>query len=482
MNFFKRKKVLYYLLFLLLVIDLGYSFWQHQAKSLDGDMAWNALPAADVKTVLDNPLGFKAIAQDTNYVNPNRFFCHWFNQQYILKAPLFFQNWFSPIDSVYISMGLARTITQLFLLVLLGMFINKSYKFWKFNGLLAMFIVAGFFQTNGFNKQIGMIDESSTYVFFYATSFVFLLIYLFPFVHQVFFKKSSSIPFIVKIFWPFLALVVSLSGPLNTGVALIFILLVIVHQFRKLYRKNPQFISKPWMIFKKLPVAIYFYLLPLGVFSLYSLYLGKYNSLTIESELPLLELYGKMIEGVIPIFFSNEGFFILFLIILVNYFLIKRGRYKSTILLTINWLLIFCLLYVLLLPFGGYRDYRPYLIRNDTLLPVIYSLVFMVGSSSLFLLLNMKAKKGVYIMFVLGFVFFFTKLDNEGFNNNECEKRALIHASKTNQKVMELNTDCAPIGWELFRFPEESTLQSKLMKHWNITEKEVLFWNKDSKE
>ena len=82
----------------------------------------------------------------------------------------------------------------------------------------------------------------------------------------------------------------------------------------------------------------------------------------------------------------------------------------------------------------------------------------------------------------MGFVFFFTKLDNEGFNNNECEKRALIHASKTNQKVMELNTDCAPIGWELFRFPEESTLQSKLMKHWNITEKEVLFWNKDSKE
>ncbi len=74
-----NKTLIFIGLLLLLLADFGYSFWQHQAKALDGDMAWNSIPDDDLIPVLENPFGTKAILEGDTYVNPNKFFCHWFN-------------------------------------------------------------------------------------------------------------------------------------------------------------------------------------------------------------------------------------------------------------------------------------------------------------------------------------------------------------------------------------------------------------------
>lgn len=477
-----NKTLISIVLLLLLLADVGYSFWQHQAKALDGDMAWNSIPDDDLIPVLENPFGTKAILEGDTYVNPNKFFCHWFNQFYLLHAPLWLQQWFSPIESVYMAMGIARTLIQIALVILLAMFISKSYRFWTIQGLTAMFLVVSLFQTNGYYRQMAIIDESTTYVFFYALPFVFLLIYILPFVRQTYWKRGGSIPILVKITWIPLAFVVCLSGPLNPGVALVFVLLVVLKYVIETGRNQLSETGRITIrrVISSVPSHFYFYLLPLVLLAIYSLYLGSYNSLSIQSKQPLGALYQKIAAGIYPIFLSTPAFLVLFSFIGLNLLLIGRkssNLYSFRFVELFMWLLLFCVTYIVLLPFGGYRDYRPFVIRNDTLLPVTMMFIYYFGASTFYLVRELAKGKILYLLLVGGFIFFYTKMDNENFDKNECEKKALYKMAQSTEFAVNLNDNCAPLGWFLSRDLEESKLNAKLLKHWNITTKEVLYCN-----
>lgn len=97
---------------IILLADIGYSFLQHLAQPLDGDMAWNIVPANDVKPIFKSPFGLEAILKNKTYPNPNRFFCHWIFREYFLSAPLFLQKFVDPIDSIYLSCAISKTIIQ----------------------------------------------------------------------------------------------------------------------------------------------------------------------------------------------------------------------------------------------------------------------------------------------------------------------------------------------------------------------------------
>ena len=84
-----NRQIIYCILLLLLLADLGYSFAQHLSQPLDGDMAWNIVPGDDVKPILESPLGTGVILANKSYPNPNRFFCHYFMREYFVTIPLF---------------------------------------------------------------------------------------------------------------------------------------------------------------------------------------------------------------------------------------------------------------------------------------------------------------------------------------------------------------------------------------------------------
>jgi hypothetical protein len=52
-----RKEIIYFVLLVLTLSDVGYSFLQHYNTPFDGDMAGGIVPAEDVKPVLESPLG-----------------------------------------------------------------------------------------------------------------------------------------------------------------------------------------------------------------------------------------------------------------------------------------------------------------------------------------------------------------------------------------------------------------------------------------
>jgi len=69
-----KKYLLFALLYVFLLGDTIYSFFEYYYAPIDGDLATGVIPSPDVQKVLDDPLGFKMLKSNEKKVNPNRFF------------------------------------------------------------------------------------------------------------------------------------------------------------------------------------------------------------------------------------------------------------------------------------------------------------------------------------------------------------------------------------------------------------------------
>ncbi|MCK5822731.1 MAG: hypothetical protein KAG95_01925 [Bacteroidales bacterium] len=478
------KHIIYLFLFLLLLTDLSYSFVQHLSQPLDGDMAWNIIPSNDVKPILENPLGINAILKDKTYANPNRFFCHWSFREYFLSAPLFLQNFTEPINSIYLSCAISKIIIQIILIILLAMAISGTNNILKMDFIIAAILVSPLFQTNGYRTYMGIIDPSITYTFFYALPCAILLLYFSPFIRQFYHKKNLSSKIFFKILWLPLSIIVCLSGPLNPGIVLVFSMLLMLSNIRTNYLNlNQAGITKKIIsATKMIPANYWFFLVPVSLLSFYSLFLGRYNSITISTLIPLREMYLKLPQGIYYQFTQKLGFPVLFIILTINTIIINK-KFKTQegkkILNIFKWIGIFSLCYILLLPLGGYREYRPNILRYDTIMPITLSLIFIFGSSTLFLLKSLSKKQKIwYVPVIFIVLLIYTNADKAKFNNNKCEKIALKEISESKNSIVELHNDCNVLSWDKVTEAENSDLNAQLLNIWGITKEKKLYYNK----
>lgn len=476
-----KKQIIYSILLLILLADLGYSFAQHYSQPLDGDMAWNIVPAEDVKPILESPLGIGVLLKDQSYPNPNRFFCHYAMKEYFEVIPLFLQKFVKPIDSVYLSCALVKTLIQLILIILLAMAITGTINLFKIDFLIAAILIAPLFQTEGYQSYMGIIDRSPTYTFFYALPITLLLLYFSPFILLYYHKKKPTLQLLIYLLWIPIAIVICLSGPLNPGVVLIFSLLLFLGNINKNYIQSnqPDIFKRILISIYRIPKNYWFYLLPICMFSLYSLYIGRYNSNNIN--IPLSELYSRLPAGIYYPLTKKLGFPVLFLVIALNHFIISRN-YKTVegekILNIFKWIGIFALLYILLLPLGGYRDYRPNVIRYDTIMPITISLIYIFGISTLFLFKNLTDnQKKWYLPIILGVLLLFIINDEPQFDKNKYERIALKEISESECNIVRLQGDCDVLSWQKTLKPEDSQLNARLLIIWKVTKEKRLFYN-----
>ncbi len=467
-----KQKILYWLLLTFLLIDISYSFLQHLYKPLDGDMAWNIVPSPDVQPVLENPFGTETILKNKQYANPNRFFCHWIFRKYFISVPVYLQKFTEPIKSVYLSSAIAKTLMQIALITLLAMIISGTMNVLKIDFMIAAVLVTPFFQTNGYQSHIGIIDPCPTYAFFYALPAVFLLLYFLPLIFKTYHEKKYLANTFFAIICIPLAVIVCLSGPLNPGVVLIVALLMlfaIVRRSRSVYANT-------------IPKNYWLYLLPISILAAYSLYIGSYNSITIANHIPLRELYSRIPMGIFYQVTSKLGWPLLLLILSINIILICK-RYKTTegkkIVEIFKWVGVFALLYILLLPLGGYRAYRPNVLRYDTILPITLSMIIVFGLSTVFLYKNMNFKeKKWYAPLILTILLMFTLADEPRLDNNECERQALKEIANSQDTLVELHNDCNVLSWEKITDPNQSELNAQLLNLWGITKTQKLYYSK----
>lgn len=466
------KKVINYMLLMLLLADLTYSFMQHISMPLDGDMAGGIVPAQDVKPILNDPFGISVLTKNAVYPNPNRFFAHWTYFNYFNQVPICLQNFVSPVQSVYLSSAIAKIVIQFMFIVVLAIYITGRSHIFNSDFLLASILIVPLLQTNGYRSYMGIIDPSITYTFFYALPCLALLWYYLPFYFDTLYGSAKLKSLFAKFLVFVLCIFVVFNGALNPGIILTISLLIGINCFLKTDQKislSHRFLKS----FKMLPKSHLIFYVIISLLSLYSLYIGKNNAIFIGETVSIGERYARVPLGLIIMISQKLGYPILLLLIGFNIFLLKRNPQfddgkKS--LRVFGWMVLFSLLYMMLLPLGGYKDYRPNILRYDTMMPVTIGLIFMYSKSSFIIIKNLSGNfKFLYVLIIALFSVVFTNADKPEFDKNSCEKSALLKISISKNKTVFIESNCTILSWSKITNPANSELNGQLLKKWKIT-------------
>ena len=461
--------------------DLTYSFLEFYHTPLYGDMEGGILPAKDVQEIFNDPTGIKAIITNKEHVNPNRFFSHFLFMEYFRNVPMLLQHFFEPITSVYLSCALAKILVQFFLIYLLTTTISNERNILNHKFLIVASLISPLFQTHGYWSRMGIIDISTAYTFFYAIPLLFLILFIKPLYQKLY--NLDNKPFGKKLFYLIpLVFILPLSGPLIPGIILIFPALLFIYYIID-FRKHSNHSSNTIHLFlKEIPKDVLFIILSISLLSLYSLFLKSYDSNYDSASIPLIERYLKLPAGLYSQITHSFGIPLMLAIIGINLIIIDK-KFKTNeaekIIRTAKWIGLFSVIYILLLPLGGYRPYRPTIIRYDTFMPVTICLFFVLGTTTYFLYGKMESKK--YWMFIITSMLVYTFADNSKLDENKCEIQALKNISNSPEKVVELSDDCNIMSWDKITDYKNSELKSELLLFWNITNEKKLFYQKDSR-
>jgi hypothetical protein len=478
------KRILYPALLLFICADLVYSFMQHYHCSLDGDMASIILPGENYRSVMKDPLGLSVLLENKVYASPNRFFAHQTMSGYFKTVPLLLQGVLPPIDSVYAACAFAKTAIQLLILFLFAACITGISNPLKKEFILAAALITPLFQTYGYAGEMGIILHSITYTFFYSLPCALLMLFFLPFFNRYYHNKAARLHPVQYFVLFILVWVLTFNGPVVTGVVTIVCPMVLFYQWLVNYRAATEgsFSARAWCAVRSIPFPVLFFGTLLILLSGYSLWLGRNSSENLSYTLSLAERYKRIPHGLFEMMTNKLGLPLLILIIVVNMIVVHKvcrraEQQKLSRLLT--GFVLFALSYILLLPLGGYRIYRPDIVRFDTMMPVIIGMVLLYGCTSFFILKNISPKfKKVYASFIIVALFIYTVADAPTFGNNSCERQALTVLSHSEEGIVFLEYDCTVMEWEKIHDPQLTRLNSELLQLFGITKKKILYYQR----
>lgn len=477
----RKEKLLVLFLILFLLGDLTYSFVEYYFTPIDGDLTSGVAFNEHIQKIFDDPFGFKMLLSGDNHINPNRFFSHIFHKEYMQAVPLWLQNFTDPITSVYLSCALLKMFVHLLFLFILGGLISGTYNILKKSFLIVMVLLVPFIQINGYWGHMGINDRATTYVFFFALPLVLLLAFLTS-IYRIAYLKVIPNPGLPKFILSLItAVVLPLSGPLVPGVVLIVCFMVFVYYFQNLSQEaGLSFPGKMVKVFLKTPRSIYIFLIPIAVVSLYSLFLGRFDSNFQELKIPVSERYLILPLGIYYQITQSLGVPLLLLIIAVNVFLIKRFTRTNDgvkIVGTLRWIGLFALIYLLLLPLGGYRPYRPNILRYDTFIPITITLIYFYGNSTYFLINNLPGRSlkyyGVFLFALFAIYMNSDRIETEKYR---FERQCIESLVKSPNEVTKLPATFNVMSWYPLTDPKQSESNAKMLKFWNITKEKKLYY------
>ena len=473
----KRPKLLL-LLVLAVLVSLTLTYIRNYHLRLDGDIAAIVIPRADYAHVLHDPFGWAVLKYNSIYAGPNRFFAHAAMILYFRHVPLLLQKVMEPVASLYAAMALFNVGVQALLLYVMGWYATGIRRLTSWRLWLGMALMLPFFQTTGYNQQMAIMDNSVTYNFFYPLPLTMLLVLLWPLYRAVRRQEPLRLPALHLVAMLLLGVVLAFNGPIITGTVLVLLLGVGVH-----------LVSQRW----RLPAGQWLQGLPwqavllwswLGVLCLYSLFIGRNNSENLMATLPLGARYLLVPQGVWEELTSKLGLPLLVLGCIANVQLICRllppAAEGQRIGLVLRYLGLFALVYVALLPLGGYRNYRPLILRHDSIVQITVGLIGFYGLSGTYLLTHLRGRAlRWYAVGVVAITLIFTNADRKIItnNNNQSERQALALLAQAGSKpVVQLPEKCTVMSWEPITNPNESLTNAELLEYWGITRGQKLYY------
>jgi hypothetical protein len=462
------KKLIIALLGLFVLYDVCRSFNQHLHMPLDGDMALIVLPAEVFKATMKQPFGINAAIYGQRYHATNRAFAHWTMCLYFKTVPFAFQLFSSPLDSIYLSAALAKILFQILICYMLARYAAAgSFRFSDL--IISMAILTPLFQTGGFNKYMGIIDQSITYSFFYALPVGLLLVFFFPFYRYFMLGEALNFSVPKHLLWLLFMVFLSFNGPLTCAIATVAIGCTVGFWF--FCRISG----------KKLPGmdgVVRNYLILFGLLAAYSLYVGTYNVENFSTPMPVNERYLNMLAGLQQIFFGNVAIPLLVVLMTLNAIILKKVAAKTGILRIAIPIIIFCLIYILLLPLGGYRIYRPNILRNDTAIPILICCFFILALSTRRVLEGEFKLKKMYVFLLCALLLFFHFSDSHISANNKSEKKAILEIVASEKHTVVIYDYCTIMGYKPITDSLESSLNTELLQYWGVLDRHKLYYQK----
>ncbi len=473
-NFFKhitKNRLFIICAGIFLIGDFAFSFIQYYNAPLQGDLAGHVLPDKLIQPVFDDPFGFKMLFTGETHSNPNRFFAHWAVAKYFQHFPLWLQNFTNPINSVYLSSAIAKLVIQLLFVYLLAFFTSGTPNPSQKNFLIVAAIIHHYSRFMVVDRM-GIVDKSIVYTFFYALPIVILMLFFLPIFNRIIHNKKITL--LHYLYMIPLIVILPLTGPLMPAVILIVSFLIFLNLFIQSEKRNLI------IYLKSAPISLYIVLIPTSLWSLYSLFLGFYNSNYSGEMISLAERFSRLPEGIFSQLFHSLGFPLMLLFIGINTWFIKRiNNPKGKILIrTLIWIGIFALIYTILLPFGGYRPYRPKIIRYDTFMPVTVALMYYFGASTYILIKHLtRIHKHKYLPALLLCLLIFTIADFKGIGRNLCERAALEKMANSEEKIVSIPNGCFVLDWSNEFDYTKSEKKAELIYYWKITREPKFFYN-----
>lgn len=475
------KKREYYLFIVMILFIAGhfiFSFIQYYHSPLSGDIDGGVLHNEVIEKIFNDPLGLQSIKTGEKHVNPNRFFSHFLLSKYFKNVPHWLQNFVDPISSVYLACALLKIIVQAFFIYAIAALISGTNNPLHKNFIVSSALIVPLFQVYGYWSRMGIVDKSIAYTFFYALPLVLFMLFFLPF-----FQKLINLKGFRTIHYFILApliIVLPFSGPLIPALSIITtLLLFLYYSFTSGGKGIIQFL-------KKFPPPFYLLLIPLVIMSLYSLFLGTFYDSNYQSDtLPIAERFSRLPYGLFSQLFHSLGFPLLLLAIGINIFFIKQQPTPEgkKLMNYLKWIGIFALIFILLLPFGGYRPYRARIIRYDTFMPVTVAIMYFFGVTTYHILQQFHGKRKVnYTVFMVVILLIYSFADLGGINKNRCEREALQKMSTSNDSIVSIPKDCFVMSWDNTFDYKESENRARLIHFWEITHEIKLFYNEDQRK
>ena len=268
-------------------------------------------------------------------------------------------------------------------------------------------------------------------------------------------------------------LILPFSGPLIPGIFLVTSSLLFIYYFKRQIELEfyGSFFNQLKLTWQSIPAVVRFFFSVGALLSLYSLFLGTYNSVYANLEITLAEQYLKLPLGIYNQFTQKLGYPLLLLMLAINMVLIRKYYYNARgkqLYNHLKWIGLFALVYILLLPLGGYRPYRPNTLRYDTIMPITMALIFLFGTTSHFLIGQIKLRKHLYYTPLLALLFVFNQADRSPLNESDCEKASLVELASTGSDPVCLSPQCTVLSWSLHPTKKRLKENVRLLHFWNV--------------
>ncbi|MDO7847949.1 hypothetical protein Q5H92_16405 [Hymenobacter sp. M29] len=478
------KSIWFGLLLAFIALDTAYTFWQNHQLPLDGDLVTIVLPEEKCVPIMNDPFGWSVITQDAHYSGTNRFFAHAAMTVYWKTMPFVLQLFTNPVNSLYVASALFNTGVQVGFMLLLAAYIRLSigaqrsrWAYW-----VAAALLVPLFQTDGFNYQIGLTNSAITYTFFYGFPMMMLLGLVWPFYKAAYLQQPFRVPAWRAVLLVLLMVVLAFNGPIAMATVSVLLLGVgiywLVRQVRmKPTADAPRTLATGWLSNQALGL-----LFIMGLLDLYSLYIGR-NEAESTHIYTLWQLYKMLPGGIIFEGFGQWGLPVFVLMVVVNTWLVRwllpPSPERDRVLFIMRAVGLFCVVFVALIPFGGFRNYRPNLIRGDITTPVTIALLLGFGVSAYYLLLHLRSRvRTGYLAVLLVAAVYYMHADAvlQMPNNNECERYALEQIADSPDEIVHLYVSCNILSWGLTYDYKMSEMNATMLQYWNVTDRKKLYF------